>query len=130
MYSMKEKAKSELTRLETLKYIIIVKYYEHIFPIFSDELGKERMQVLAFMIKVKDTKHWKKYQRALKTLKFGYRQPLDGTTVIKNANGSITTITKGTNGITTEITTQESTAPVTEVQAAIEALDFEKTLNV
>jgi len=127
---MKEKAKSELTRLETLKYIIIVKYYEHIFPIFSDELGKERMQVLAFMIKVKDTKHWKKYQRALKTLKFGYRQPLDGTTAIKNVDGSITTITKGTNGITTEITTQESIVPVPEVQVAIEVLDFEKTLNV
>jgi hypothetical protein len=127
---MKEKAKSELTRLETLKYIIIVKYYEYIFPIFSDELGKERMQVLAFMIKVKDTKHWKKYQRALKTLKFGYRQPLDGATVIKNVDGSITTITKGTNGITTEITTQESILPVPEVQVAIEVLDFEKTLNV
>lgn len=127
---MSEKTKSELTRLETLKYIVIVKYYEYIFPIFSDELSKERMQVLAFMIKVKDTKHWKKYQRALKTLKFGYRQPLDGTTVIKNADKSITTITKSANGVTTETTVQESTAPVPKIQTAIETLDFDKTLNV
>lgn len=135
---MKEKTKSKLSWTQTLKYTLIVKYYEHIFPLFSNELEKERMQVLASMTEVRDTKHWKKYQRALKTLKFGYEQPLNGATVTKNADGSITTVTKSANGVTTEITTngtsfkiekgacpQGPVTPVPEVQATIEALETE-----
>lgn len=135
---MKEKTTGKLSWFQTLKYTAIVKYYEHIFPLFSNELEKERMQVLAFMAEVRDTKHWKKYQRALKTLKFGYEQPLNGSTVIKNTDGSITTVTKSANGVTTEITTQgnsltikkgacpqESVTPIPEVQATIEALEAE-----
>lgn len=106
-----EKSKSRLTFFQKIKYIAIAKYYEYIFPIFSDELEKERMQVAAFIIDAKNTKHWSKYQTALQTLKFGPRQAPDVTTIIKDANRAAPKVLK-----------QEPVVPVPEVQAAIDAL--------
>ena len=119
--------KRKLTLLQKIKFISIAKYYEHIFPIFSSELEKERMQVAAFIIEAKDTKHWSKYQTALQTLKFGPRQAPNVTTIIKSANGVTRKITTQGDSVTIEkgACPQGPVVPVPEVQAAIEALEAE-----
>ena len=97
------------------------------FPLFSHKLEKERMQVAAFIIDPKDTKHWKKYQTALQTLKFGPRTAPDVTATIKSENGVERKITKQGDSITIEkgACPQESVTPIPEVQATIEALEAE-----
>lgn len=124
---MKEKTKSKLTWSQTLKYIAIAKYYEYIFPIFSDELDKERMQVAAFIIEAKNTKHWKRYQTALQTLKFGPKVAPDVTTTIKSENGVERKITVQGDSVRIEkgACPQGAVTPIPEVQATIEALEAE-----
>jgi len=122
-----EKSKNRLTFFQTIKYIGIVKYYEHIFPLFSDKLEKERMQVSAFIVDAWDTKHWSKYQTAKRMLKFGYTEILGKvenlTTVIKDLNtGKTTELPKKE---APEVKPKEPVVPVPEVQATIEALEAE-----
>lgn len=122
-----EKPKRKLSLIQTIKYLAITKYYEHIFPIFSSKLEKERMQVAAFIVEAKNTKHWSRYQVALQTLKFGLRQAPDVTTVIKSANGVERKITTQGDSVTIEkgACPQGPVEVVPEVQAAIEALEAE-----
>jgi len=122
-----EKSKNKLSLLQKIKFILVVKYYEHILPIFSNELEKERMQVAAFIIEAKNTKHWKKYQTALQTLKFGPRTAPDVTTIIKSENGVERKITVKGDSVTIEkgACPQGPVEVVPEVKATIEALEAE-----
>lgn len=122
-----EKPKSKVNLIQKIKLVAIIKYYERIFPIFSSELEKERMQVAAFIVEAKNTKHWKRYQVALQTLKFGPRQAPDVTTVIKSANGVERKITTQGDSVTIEkgACPQGPVEVIPEVQATIEALAAE-----
>lgn len=119
--------KKKLSLFQTVKYIAIAKYYEHIFPLFSDKLEKERMQVIAFLVETKDTEHWSRYQTAKRMLKFGYTETLGKVenlaTTIKDLNtGKTTELPKKE---APEVKPKEPVVPVPEVQATIEALEAE-----
>lgn len=119
--------KKKLSLLQTIKYIGIAKYYEHIFPLFSDKLEKERMQVSAFIVDAKDTKHWSKYQTAKRLLKFGYTETLgkvdNSTAVIKDlSTGKVTELPKKE---APKAKQKEPVVPIPEIQEQIEALEAE-----